>query len=78
MGCQAAFGPWSTVYGCLRAWRNTGVFTALLERLIAEAASEDKTDLSLVSMDSTTARAHPDAAGMLVGTRNPSYCGSTA
>jgi transposase len=61
------FGPWPTVYGRFRVWRNAGVFTALLEGLIAEAARQGKTDLSLVSVDSTTVRAHHDAAGMLVG-----------
>lgn len=60
------FGPWSTVFGRFRVWRDAGVFTALLEGLIAEAAREGKTDLSLVSVDSTTVRAHHDAAGMLV------------
>ena len=59
------FGPWPTVYGRFRVWRDAGVFTAL-EGLIAEAARRGKTDLSLVSVDSTTARAHQDAAGMLV------------
>lgn len=44
-----------------------GVFTALLEGVIAEAARQGKTDLSLVSVDSTTARAHHDAAGMRIG-----------
>lgn len=61
------FVPWPTVYGRLRGWRNAGVFTVLLEGLIAEAARQGMTDLSLVSVDSTTARAHHDAAGMLVG-----------
>jgi transposase len=61
------FGPWPTVYGRFRVWRNAGVFTALLEGLIAEAARQGKTDLSLVSVDSTTARAHHDAAGMRIG-----------
>jgi transposase len=61
------FGPWPTVYGRFRVWRNAGVFTALLEGLIAEAARRGKTDLSLVSVDSTTARAHHDAAGMRIG-----------
>lgn len=61
------FGPWPTVYGRFRVWRDAGVFTALLEGLIAEAARRGRTDLSLVSVDSTTARAHQDAAGMLVG-----------
>jgi len=32
--------------------------------VIAEAAERGRVDLSLVSVDSTTARAHPDAAGM--------------
>jgi transposase len=62
MPCE--FGPWPTVYGRFRAWRDAGVFTALLEGLIAEAARRGRTDLSLVSVDSTTARAHHDAAGM--------------
>ena len=60
------FGPWPTVYGRFRVWRNAGVFTVLLEGLIAEAARQGRADLSLVSVDSTTTRAHHDAAGMLV------------
>jgi transposase len=61
------FGPWPTVYGRFRVWRDAGVFTALLEGLIAEAARQGQTDLSLVSVDSTTARAHHDAAGLRIG-----------
>jgi transposase len=61
------FGPWPTVYGRFRVWRDAGVFTALLEGVIAEAARQGQTDLSLVSVDSTTARAHHDAAGMCIG-----------
>jgi transposase len=60
----AEFGPWATVYGRFRVWRDAGVFSALLEGMIAEAAGTGITDLSLVSVDSTTARAHHDAAGM--------------
>jgi len=60
------FNPWPTVYGRFRVWRNAGVFTALLS-LVAEAARRGKTDLSLVSVDSTTACAHHDAAGMRIG-----------
>jgi hypothetical protein len=48
-------------------WRDAGVFTALLEGLIAEAARHGQMDLSLVSVDSTTTRAHHDAAGMRIG-----------
>lgn len=61
------FGLWSTVNGRFRAWRDAGVCTALLEGVIAEAARQRKTDLSLVSASSTTARAHHDAAGMRIG-----------
>jgi transposase len=60
----AEFGAWPTVSNRFRQWRDAGVFEALLEGLIAEAAQRDKVDLSLVSIDSTTARAHHDAAGM--------------
>lgn len=58
------FGPWPTVYGRFRVWRDAGVFETLLEGLIAEAAKRGEVDLSLVSVDSTTVRAHHDAAGM--------------
>jgi transposase len=60
----AEFGPWPTVHNRFRQWRDAGVFEALLEGLLAEAAKRGEADLSLVSVDSTTARAHHDAAGM--------------
>lgn len=58
------FGAWSTVHNRFRQWRDAGVFEALLEGLVTEAAKRGEVDLSLVSIDSTTARAHHDAAGM--------------
>lgn len=51
------FGAWSTVSNRFRQWRDAGVFEALLDGLIAEAAKRGEVDLSLVSIDSTTARA---------------------
>ncbi len=63
----AEFGAWSTVSNRFRQWRDAGVFEALLEGLLAEAAKRGEVDLSLVSVDSTTARAHHDAAGMHLG-----------
>lgn len=60
------FGPWQTVYDRFRHWRKAGVFAALLEGAIAQAARQGKVDLSLVGVDSTTARAHHDAAGLPV------------
>ncbi|GHD61116.1 hypothetical protein GCM10010317_054180 [Streptomyces mirabilis] len=58
------FGAWPTVSNRFRQWRDAGVSEALLEGLIAEAEKRGEVDLSLVSVDSTTARAHHDAAGM--------------
>jgi transposase len=58
------FGAWSTVHNRFRQWRDTGIFQALLQGLITEAAKRGEVDVSLVSVDSTTARAHHDAAGM--------------
>lgn len=60
----ARFGAWQTVYNRFVQWRDAGVFDALLEGMIAEAARREQVDMSLVSVDSTTARAHHDAAGM--------------
>ncbi|MDQ0904273.1 transposase [Streptomyces canus] len=61
------FGARSTVSNRFRQWRDAGVFEVLLEGLIAEVAKRGEVDLSLVSIDSTTARAHHDAAGMHLG-----------
>nr|WP_078987665.1 transposase [Streptomyces sp. XY332] len=61
------FGAWSTVSNRSRQWRDTEEFQALLEGLIAEAAKRREVDLYRVSIDSTTTRAHHDAAGMHLG-----------
>lgn len=60
------FGAWQTVYDRFTQWRDAGVFAALMDVMIAEAAARGETDLSLVSVDSTVARVHHDAAGMIV------------
>lgn len=62
----AQFGPWQSTYDAFARWRDAGVFTALHEAVIAEAARRGQVDLSLVSVDSTSVRAHQDAAGMRV------------
>lgn len=61
------FGAWQTVYNRFVQWRDAGVFQALMEGMIAEAARRGQVGLSLVSVDSTVTRAHHDAAGMAVG-----------
>src|ERR1039458_2390659 len=60
------FGAWQTVYDRFAQWRDVGVFAALMEGMIAEAARRGQADMSLVSVGSTVARAHHDAAGMVV------------
>jgi transposase len=62
----AEFGAWQTVYDRFTQWRVAGVFAAMMDTMIAEAARRGQADLSLVSVDSTVARAHQDAAGMAV------------
>ena len=62
----AEFGPWQTVYDAFARWREAGVFAALMDGRIAEAAVRGQVDLSLFSVDSTMTRANHDAAGMAV------------
>jgi transposase len=40
------FGPWQSVYGAFARWRDAGVFAALMEAMIAEAARRGQTDVS--------------------------------
>ena len=60
------YGPWSTVYSRFRAWAPAGVFQALMDGLIAEAAARGQVGLELVSVDSTIVRAHHESAGLAV------------
>ena len=60
------YGSWSTIYDRFRSWAADGVFQALMEAMIAEAAARGDVDLGLFSVDSTVARAHQHAAGMAV------------
>jgi len=61
-----SYGSWSTIYDRFRLWARGEVFQTLMDAMIAEAAARDDVDLSLVSVDSTVARAHHHAAGMVV------------
>ena len=60
------YGPWSTVYSRFNHWARAGVFQALMDALIAEAAGRGLVGLELVSVDSTVVRAHQDSAGLAV------------
>ena len=65
-GMPPEFGVWQTVYDCFVRRRDAGVLLALTDGMIADAAQWGQTNLSLVSVDSTVARTHHDAAGMRV------------
>jgi len=60
----AEYGNWSTIYDRFHAWVRQGVFEHLMNAMIREAAARGDVDLDLVSVDSTTSRAHHHAAGM--------------
>ncbi|AXE82332.1 hypothetical protein C5746_42020 [Streptomyces atratus] len=60
------FGACQTVCNCFMRWRDAGVFQARLGGVIAETTRRDEIDRSLVSVDSSTARAYHGAAGMRV------------
>ncbi|MEU6785603.1 transposase [Nonomuraea angiospora] len=60
----ARFGPWKTVYERHGRWSADGTFAAVL----TDAAAEGRIDWSMVSVDSTSCRAHQHAAG---ARRNP-------
>lgn len=60
------YGSWSTVYSRFSAWSKAGVFQALMDSLIAEAATRGRVGLELVSVDSTIVRAHHESAGLAI------------
>lgn len=60
------YGSWSTLYDRFSAWSKAGVFQALMDALIAEAASRGRVELELVSVDSTIVRAHQESAGLAI------------
>lgn len=56
------FGPWQTVYNRFRRWARDGTWQRLPTRLQSLADAAGEIDWR-VSVDSTTVRAHQDAAG---------------
>ena len=52
------YGPWKSVYSRFCKWRDEGLFQRVFEEL-----SFDEADMEELSLDSTTIRAHPSAAG---------------
>jgi transposase len=54
------FGDWNAVYQRFKRWKGNGVFDRLFAALPADSPL---TDVRRLLVDSTTARAHPHAAG---------------
>ncbi|WP_443072706.1 IS5 family transposase [Streptomyces sp. RPT161] len=59
----ARFGSWKTVYERHRRWSADGTWDRILQAVQADADAEGRIDWSMVSVDSTSCRAHQHAAG---------------
>jgi transposase len=57
------FGPFQTVYGYFRAWRENGVFDSILDALHLRLDKDGKIDWDLWCIDGTSIRASRAAAG---------------
>jgi transposase len=57
------FGSWKTVYERHRRWSADGTWDRILCGVQADADLAGRLDWSMVSVDSTSCRAHQDAAG---------------
>ncbi|MFB4283569.1 transposase [Nonomuraea sp. MTCD27] len=62
----AEHGSWSTIYDTFLCWALNGVFERLIQAMIAEAAARGQAGLDVVNVDSATARAHHQTAGMVL------------
>ncbi|MFG2653494.1 IS5 family transposase [Streptomyces sp. NPDC048436] len=59
----ARFGKWKTVYERHRRWSADGTWDQILAAVQADADVDGRIDWSMVSVDSTSCRAHQHAAG---------------
>jgi len=57
------FGPWPTVYGRFRRWRDDGTWGRLLRHLQGSADRAGLIDWTLFAVDATVARATRSAGG---------------
>ncbi|MFC8722902.1 IS5 family transposase [Kitasatospora sp. NPDC057198] len=57
------FGSWKTVYERHRRWSADGTWDRILQAVLTDADAGGRVDWSMVSVDSTSCRAHQHAAG---------------
>ncbi len=72
------YGPWQTVYSRFRRWRQAGVWGRILAALQAEAAHDGALDDTVAMIDSTSVRAHHQAAGAKKGAAPATSAGAGA
>jgi transposase len=59
----ARYGPWKTCHDRLLRWRRQGIWEQMLQRLQGQADAAGELEWRIVSVDGTSVRAHPHAAG---------------
>jgi len=57
------FGKWDTIYQRMRRWADKGVWPRVLEAL--QSKLNISLDVTVLSLDSTSVRVHPDGTGAL-------------
>lgn len=62
-GLPKRFGNWHTIYTRMRRWTKAGVLDKMFEELQREQVIRIR--IEAVSLDSTSIKVHPDAAGAL-------------
>jgi transposase len=62
------FGPWHTIYVRINHWVKNGVLERIFHALQEEQITNKR--ITVVSLDSTSVKVHPDAAGALKKTGN--------
>lgn len=70
-GLPRRFGNWHTIYTRMNRWSKAGVLDRVFEQL--QQSQVVRIKIEAVSLDSTSAKVHPDGTGALKKTaRNPS------
>lgn len=57
------YGKWNTIHSRFRRWVQAGIWTRVLQELQGRAEPGEEVEWCVVSIDSTTVRAHQHAAG---------------